>query len=166
MSNRTTTDSVQLYTRNTSLQQQRTSQIQNHFQKSQCLIISKIPTRASLTVGPNRAKVQDKVQLLHTDGSISDKAIRKSDPYITVSCSYVAPVHSTCEVLDDIKNVDVSHSYNQHEGQKLLSETKESTITTSEERKATFAMSLRLSKKELLVRTVGNIRLNSQHFYV
>ena len=82
---------------------------------------------------PNKAKLQGKVQLLHTDGSISDKAIRKSDPYITVSCNYVAPGHSTCEVLDDIENVDVSQSYNQHEGQKLLSETKESTITTSGE---------------------------------
>ena len=54
---------------------------------------------------PNKAKVQGKVQLLHTDGSISDKTIRKSDPYITVSCSYVAPVHSTCEVLDDIEKL-------------------------------------------------------------
>ena len=82
----------------------------------------------------NKANLQGKVRLLHTDGSISDKVIRRSDPYITASHNYVAPAHTTRKVLDDIENVDVSEPYNQHQGQELSLETKKSKIDISEER--------------------------------
>ena len=82
----------------------------------------------------NKANLQGKVQLLHTDGSISDKVIRRSDPYITASHNYVAPAHTTCKVLDDIENVDVSEPYDQHQGQELSLETRKSKIDISEER--------------------------------
>ena len=101
---------------------------------------------------PNKAKVQGKVQLLHTDGSISDKAIRKSDLYITVSCNYVAPFHSTCEVLDDIKNVDVVILIISMKAKNFYQRQRKVRSLRRKKEKATFAMSLRLSKKELLVR--------------
>ena len=82
----------------------------------------------------NKANLQGKVRLLHTDESISDKVIRRSDPYITASHNYVAPAHTTCKVLDDIENADISEPYDQHQGQELSLETKESKIDISEER--------------------------------
>ena len=82
----------------------------------------------------NKANLQGKVRLLHTDESISDKVIRRSDPYITASHNYVAPDHTTCKVLDDIEKADVSEPYGQHQGQELSLETRESKIDISEER--------------------------------
>ena len=82
----------------------------------------------------NKANLQGKVRLLHTDEFISDKVIRRSDPCITASHNYVAPAHTTCKVLDDIENADISEPYNQHQGQELSLETKESKIDISEER--------------------------------
>ena len=45
----------------------------------------------------------------------------------------MAPAHTTCKVLDDIVNVDVSEPYDQHQGQELSLETRESTINIPEE---------------------------------
>ena len=72
---------------------------------------------------------------------------------MTVSHNYVAPAHTTCKVLDDIENVDVSEPYNQRQGQELSLETKESTINILKKWKTTSTTPLQIPKTEYLLRT-------------
>ena len=52
---------------------------------------------------------------------------------MNVRHNYVAPIHPTCEIPNNVTNVDVSVPFKRHKGQKLLLDTKKSKIKVSEE---------------------------------
>ena len=82
---------------------------------------------------PSKASLHVRLQLLHNDGSISDKTIPRSYSHVNVSHHYVAPVHPTYETSNNVTNVDVSMPFKRHQGHKLSLATRKSKITISEE---------------------------------
>ena len=82
---------------------------------------------------PSKVNLHVRLQVVHDDGSISDKAIRNSDPCMNVSHHYVAPVHTTYETPNDVESVDVSVPFKRHKGQKLSLATRKNKIKVSEE---------------------------------
>ena len=68
---------------------------------------------------PSKANLQVNVQVLQTDGSISDQNTPKLDLCMNISHNYVAPIWTTYEIADKIENVNVRAPYNRSEGQKL-----------------------------------------------
>ena len=82
---------------------------------------------------PSKANLHVKVQLLHYDGSISDKTIPRSYSHVNVSHHYVAPVHPTYETPNNVESVDVNVPFKRHQGHKLSLATRKNKITISEE---------------------------------
>ena len=82
---------------------------------------------------PSKANLQVRLKVLHNDGSLSDKAILKSDPYMTVSHNYMAPIYPTYETPNNIANVDVSVPFKLHQRPQLSSDTMKNKIKISEE---------------------------------
>ena len=80
---------------------------------------------------PSKADLQ--VQLVCTNDSIYDQTKRNSDLCMNVSHNYVAPVHTTYELPNNVKIADVNVPVKRHPKKKLNSDTEKSKITISEE---------------------------------
>ena len=82
---------------------------------------------------PIKANLQVNDQLVRTNDSIYDQTKRNSDLCMNVSHNYVAPVHTTYELPNNVKIADVNVPVKRHPKKKLNSDTEKSKITISEE---------------------------------
>ena len=117
----------------TILQIQGASKFLNHYNILQRLIISEIPTKLSLAQNQAKPIYKLTLQVLQADGYTSEQNTPKSDSRMNTSHNYVAPVHTTYELPNNTKIVDVSVPVKRHPKKKLNSDTENNKITISEE---------------------------------
>ena len=118
---------------------------QNNFVTTRNLKIPKLPpytptldhkrdtNENRFNLEPSKANLQVNDQLVRTNDSIYDQTKRNSDLCMNVSHNYVAPVHTTYELPNNVKIADVNVPVKRHPKKKLNSDTEKSKITISEE---------------------------------